>query len=124
MTTFSTTLEACEEVAEATMAFHFRKPTGVEFQPGQAIDVVPPSQTGSTDDKRHGFSIVSAPPHNELAVARRVRDSSLTRALESLSIGAAVTLDGPCGSMTTKGWLTQCRPPSQPGNAARRHHIE
>ena len=40
MTTYATTLEAREEIAEGTMAFHLRKPGGFDFKPGQAIDVI------------------------------------------------------------------------------------
>ena len=40
MTTYQVRLEGREEIAEGTMAFHFEKPTGFSFKPGQAIDVV------------------------------------------------------------------------------------
>ena len=59
MTTFATTLEAREEIAEGTTAFHFRKPGGFEFKPGQAIDVILTSNASAPEDQstRHTFSI-------------------------------------------------------------------
>lgn len=101
MSTHTARLEAREEVAEGTMAFHFRKPGGFEFKPGQAIDLVLPSPTASPDDQsaRHAFSIVSAPFQGELVLATRMRDSVFKQALKSLPIGAQVTIDGPFGSL-------------------------
>ena len=40
MSTYETTLNRRDEVAEGTMAFHFKKPSGFTFKPGQAIDLV------------------------------------------------------------------------------------
>jgi ferredoxin-NADP reductase len=102
MTTYTTQLEAREEIADGTMAFQFRKPNGFEFKPGQAIDVVLSSHRSVTPDDhsaRHAFSIVSAPFQNELVVATRMRDSVFKRALGSLPIGSPVALDGPFGSL-------------------------
>ena len=64
MTSYKVRLQAREDVAEGTMAFHFEKPSGFSFKPGQAIDVIliaPP--TTDTQSARHTFSIVSAPFH-------------------------------------------------------------
>lgn len=93
MGTFETTLLAREEVAERTMAFHFAKPAGFDFAPGQAIDVA------LSQDLRHAFSIVSAPFEPRLTIATRMRDSAFKRALASLAVGATVTIDGPFGSL-------------------------
>ena len=65
MTTYTTQLEAREEIADGTMAFQFRKPHGFEFKPGQAIDVVLSSHRSVTPDDhsaRHAFSIVRKTP--------------------------------------------------------------
>ena len=101
MTTYTSTLTAREEIAEGTMAFHFEKPNGFAFKPGQAIDLIiaQPPATAGDQSTRHTFSIVSAPFENELVVATRMRDSVFKRALKSLSIGAQVMIDGPFGSL-------------------------
>ncbi|MEW5881835.1 MAG: FAD-dependent oxidoreductase [Pseudomonadota bacterium] len=93
MSTFETTLLAREEVAERTMAFHFAKPAGFDFTPGQAIEVA------LSGDLRHAFSIVTAPFEPRLTIATRMRDSAFKRALGSLPVGAHVTMDGPFGSL-------------------------
>jgi ferredoxin-NADP reductase len=101
MSTYTTTLEARDEVAEGTMAFQFRKPKGFEFTSGQAIDLILPGQTTGDDDQnaRHAFSIVSAPFEDHLVVATRMRDSVFKRALKSLAVGSPVTINGPFGSL-------------------------
>ena len=73
-----TTLEAREEIAEGTMAFHLRKPSGFDFKPGQAIDVVLTLKASAPEDQstRHTFSIVSAPFQDDLVIATRMRDSA------------------------------------------------
>jgi len=101
MTAYEARLEGREEIAEGTMAFHFEKPTGFSFKPGQAIDVVlidPP--TTDAQSARHTFSIVSAPFQGELIVATRMRDSAFKRAFKSLLIGSPAKLEGPFGSLT------------------------
>lgn len=101
MSTYTTTLTAREEIADGTMAFHFEKPNGFAFKPGQAIDLIiaqPPAPVAD-QSARHTFSIVSAPFENELVVATRMRDSVFKRALKSLLIGAQAMIDGPFGSL-------------------------
>jgi ferredoxin-NADP reductase len=100
MTTYQARLEGREEIAEGTMAFHFEKPTGFGFKPGQAIDVVlidPP--TTDAQSARHTFSIVSAPFQGELVIATRMRDSAFKRAFKTLPIGSPAKLEGPFGSL-------------------------
>lgn len=89
-----------EEVARDTMAFHFTRPPGFAFEPGQAIDLTlidPPlaDAKGAT----RAFSIVSAPGEDELVVATRLRDSAFKRVLRALPAGARLRLDGPFGSL-------------------------
>lgn len=90
-----------EQVAEATMAFHFDKPDGFEFRAGQAIDVtlLNPPETDAEGNIR-AFSIASAPFENRLTVATRMRDSAFKRVLKSMPLGTAVKIDGPSGSLT------------------------
>jgi ferredoxin-NADP reductase len=90
-----------EAIAAGTMAFHFEKPAGFRFKPGQAVDVVltaPPSAAAA--DTRHTFSLVSAPFQGALSIATRLRDSAFKRALKALPIGSTARLEGPFGSLT------------------------
>jgi ferredoxin-NADP reductase len=101
MSKLETKLQKTEEVAQGTMAFHFEKPAGFTFKPGQAVDVILASGSGvSADNDRHTFSIVSAPYQDELVFATRMRDSVYKRALRALAVGTAVSLDGPFGTLT------------------------
>lgn len=95
---YETKLARCEEIAEGTMAFHFDKPAGFSFLPGQAIDV---SIAVSSGTDLHTFSIVSAPFESELVIATRMREgSAYKRALKAMPIGTTITIEGPSGSMT------------------------
>lgn len=85
-----------EEVALGTMAFHFTKPAGFAFQPGQAVELVLPLD----EDARRTFSLVSAPFQDELVVATRMRDSVFKRALKAQPPGSPARIEGPFGSLT------------------------
>ena len=101
MSTHLVRLAAREDVAERTVAFHFDKPRGFTFKPGQAIDLVISGETASgAQDLRHAFSIASAPFQDELAIATRMRESPYKRTLGALPVGAALRLEGPFGSLT------------------------
>jgi ferredoxin-NADP reductase len=52
-----------EEIARATVAFHFEKPEGFEFTPGQSINLFLP---GVSDDRQRAFSLVNAPHEDRL----------------------------------------------------------
>jgi ferredoxin-NADP reductase len=99
MATHTSRLQSRDQVAEGTTAFHFDRPAGFEFKPGQAIDVVLSGPDASAPDARHTFSIVSAPYQEELVVATRMRASAFKKALGALAIGAPVTIEGPSGSL-------------------------
>ena len=97
-------LEGREEIAAGTMAFHFEKPAGFSFKPGQAIDLIlmnPPSADAASG--RHTFSLVSAPFQSTLTIATRMRDSAFKRALRALPIDSPARLEGPFGSLTLHG---------------------
>jgi len=99
--TYDVKLAKREEVALGTMAFHFDKPAGFDFQPGQAVDVLlaePPS--ADARDARRTFSLVSAPFQDELVVATRMRDSAFKRTLKALPPGSPARIEGPFGSLT------------------------
>ncbi|MGE5468834.1 MAG: ferredoxin--NADP reductase [Ignavibacteria bacterium] len=101
MSTCTTRLLSQEAVAEGTSAFHFEKPGGFVFKPGQAIDLILPGLAGSDPQAaRHAFSLVSAPFEDRLTIATRMRDSAFKRALGGLAVGEAVEIDGPFGSLT------------------------
>jgi ferredoxin-NADP reductase len=92
-----------EAIAEGTRAFHFTRPAGFTFKAGQAVDVSLDGAAGATDANVHTFSIASAPFEDRLTVATRLRDSAFKRALAALPAGAAVSLEGPSGSLTLHG---------------------
>jgi ferredoxin-NADP reductase len=101
MATYDVTLQSREIVAEGTQAFHFTKPAGFAFKPGQAIDLILPALEASQPDaSKHAFSIVSAPGDADITVATRMRDSAFKRALDRLAPGDAAKIDGPFGSLT------------------------
>lgn len=95
---YTTQLLKRSQVAEGSMAFHFAKPSGFEFKPGQAMDVILPGLDAETAS--HTFSIVTAPDEATLMIATRMRDSTYKRALGALAVGANVEIDGPSGSLT------------------------
>jgi ferredoxin-NADP reductase len=62
------------------MAFHFEKPMGFDFKPGQSADLtlLNPPETDSEGNIRT-FSIASGPFENELVFATRMRDTAFKR---------------------------------------------
>ncbi len=109
MKTYSVQLQAQEQLAEGTSAFHFTKPAGFEFIAGQALDLIIGEQ-GDADsewDVRHTFSIVTAPHENELVIATRMRDSRFKQRLKNLPMGTQVQIEGPFGELTLGADLTR-----------------
>lgn len=101
MTTLPVRLTGRSAIAERTMAFHFTRPAGFDFRPGQAIDLALPGEAGAdSSDLVHAFSLVSTPDDDELVVATRLRDSPFKRTLAALPPGAEAAVDGPFGSLT------------------------
>ncbi|HKF49901.1 MAG TPA: FAD-dependent oxidoreductase [Terracidiphilus sp.] len=90
-----------QQVAEGTMAFHFRKPQGFDFRAGQAIDVTLPNppETDAEGNVRT-FSLASSPEEPDLMVTTRMRDTAFKRVLKGAAPGLQVKLDGPTGSLT------------------------
>jgi ferredoxin-NADP reductase len=89
------------EVAEGTMAFHFEKPPGFDFRPGQSADLtlLNPPETDSEGNVRT-FSIASAPFEDQLMFATRMRDTAFKRSLKKVPLGTAVKMDSAMGSFT------------------------
>jgi ferredoxin-NADP reductase len=101
MSTYNARFTSSEFIADGTKAFHFERPAGFNFKAGQAIDLVlPATSVNDVQLARHTFSIVSAPHENCLTIATRMRDSPFKQAMNTLSEGADVGLDGPFGSLT------------------------
>jgi ferredoxin-NADP reductase len=82
------------EVAQDTMAFHFEKPMGFDFKPGQSVDLtlMNPPETDPEGNTRT-FSIASAPFENQLVFAPRMRDTAFKRSLKNIALGTAVKMD-------------------------------
>ena len=101
MPKYETTLAASETVAEGTMAFHFAKPAGFAFKPGQSMNVslIDPPETDGKGNART-FSIVSAPHEGGLVIATRMRDTAFKRVLKAMPAGGRVSLRGPAGLFT------------------------
>jgi len=96
-------LQQKEGVAEGTIAFHFQRPADLEFKAGQFIDVtlIAPPETDAEGNTR-SFSIASAPFETDLIIATRMRDTAFKRVLNSLALGAEVSIAGPFGSFTLR----------------------
>jgi ferredoxin-NADP reductase len=101
MADYVSRLKSREEVAEGTMAFHFEKPGGFQFKPGQSVDItlIDPPETDSEGNTRT-FSVASAPHEDELLVATRMRDTAFKRVLRTSPSNTKVKIDGPMGSFT------------------------
>jgi ferredoxin-NADP reductase len=89
------------EVAEGTMAFHFEKPPGFDFKPGQSSDLtlVNPPETDSEGSVRM-FSIASAPFEDQLMFATRMRDTAFKRTLKTVALGTPVKMEPAIGLFT------------------------
>lgn len=98
---FQIKLKSRKEVAAGTMAFHFEKPAGFTFTPGQAGDftLTHPPQTDAEGDKR-SFSLASAPYEPDLVITTRMRDTAFKRSLKLIPLGTELTLDAPWGELT------------------------
>jgi len=89
------------EVAEGTISFHFEKPTGFDFKPGQSADLTLPNppETDAEGNVRT-FSIASAPFEDQLMFATRMRDTAFKRSLKKMPLGTVVKMDSAMGSFT------------------------
>ncbi len=98
--TFMAKLKKRAEVADRTMAFHFEKPSGWTFKPGQFVDIslIDPPQT-DTEGNTRSFSISSAPYEEHLLVATRMRDTAFKGVLRTMPLDAQVKVEGPFGNL-------------------------
>ena len=89
------------EVAQDTMAFHFEKPQGFNFKPGQSVDLtLMNSPETDSEGNTRTFSIASAPFENQLVFVTRMRDTAFKRSLKNIALGTAVKMDSAIGSFT------------------------
>jgi ferredoxin-NADP reductase len=101
MPAFQTHFLGREDVAQGTAAFRFARPAGLEFAPGQALNLtlLDPPETDARGNSRT-FSIASAPHEESLQFATRLRDTAFKRVLGGLAAGTPVKLRGPMGTFT------------------------
>ena len=90
-----------QPVAAGTMAFHFEKPAGFSYRPGQFADftLLNPPETDQEGNVR-GFSLASAPSDDDIFIVTRLRDTAFKRVLAKAPLGTEVELDGPYGDFT------------------------
>jgi ferredoxin-NADP reductase len=96
---YDSKLLGSEEIAQSTLAFHFEKPDGFAFTPGQSINLFL-DFPGASDDRQRAFSLVNAPDEDRLTIATRMRKSAYKQPLKEAAPGAAVRIVGPTGSMS------------------------
>ena len=83
------------------MAFHFERPSGFAFQPGQSTSfTLAEARDFDGFGPTRTFSFASAPHESELMIATRMRDTAFKRTLQSGPMGLRVRLEEPQGMMT------------------------
>jgi len=89
------------EVASGTMAFHFEKPEGFTFQPGQCGDfTLPNPPQNDAEGNKRSFSLASAPYEDDLFITTRMRDTAFKRSLKLIDLDTELELEGPWGELT------------------------
>jgi ferredoxin-NADP reductase len=87
-------------VAAGTMAFHFDKPAGLTFTPGQFVELTLLHRSDPDPAQMtRALSIASAPHEATLMVATRLRPTAFKRELQQMPIGTAVQIEGPFGNL-------------------------
>jgi len=83
------------------MAFHFEKPVGFIFEPGQCGDftLTNPPQTDAEGNTR-SFSLACAPFEDDLIITTRMRDTAFKRSLKLIDLGTELDLEAPWGELT------------------------
>lgn len=101
MSTYKIKLKRRSEVASGTMAFHFEKPEGFTFQPGQCGDfTLPNPPQNDAEGNKRSFSIAAAPYEDDLVIATRMRDTAFKRSLKLIDLGTEFELEAPWGELT------------------------
>ena len=101
MAAYKVKLKSRREVASGTMAFHFEKPEGFTFQPGQCGDFTlsNPPQTDAEGNTR-SFSLACAPYEDNLFITTRMRNTAFKRSLKLIELGTELDLEAPWGELT------------------------
>lgn len=89
------------EVAPSTIEFHFEKPAGFTFKPGQygGFTLINPSETDAGGITRR-FSLLSTPNDAQVKIAMRIQQSAYKRVLNTLPNGSEIKFAGPTGNFT------------------------
>lgn len=96
-----TTLLRTETVAENTTAFHFSRPAGFTWEPGQAAVFSLLDEAGKAGiGMGHTFTLVGTADSGELTFATRMRDSRYKQALRQIVPGDRIGVQGPLGDFT------------------------
>jgi glycine betaine catabolism B len=77
--------------------FKFKKPDGYRFAAGQWTSITIP---GPEKPLGHHFTLSSSPTEHHLAITTRLRGTEFKNALDALSPGTEVEMEGPYGSFT------------------------
>jgi ferredoxin-NADP reductase len=103
MSVYKVRLTKKEMVADETMAFHFERPSGLNFKAGQYLDyiLIDPPQTDNEGNVR-SFTIASAPYEDDIVFITRMRDTAFKRIMRDMKIGTEVKFDGPNGNFILK----------------------
>lgn len=101
MATYKIKLKHRSEVATGTMAFHFEKPDGFTFEPGQCGDfTLPNPPQNDAEGNKRSFSIAAAPYEDHLVIATRMRDTAFKRSMKLIDLGTELELEAPWGELT------------------------
>jgi ferredoxin-NADP reductase len=99
--TYKINLKRRSEVASGTMAFHFEKPAGFTFEPGQCGDfTIPNPPQNDAEGNKRSFSLASAPYEDDLFITTRMRDTAFKRSLKLIDLGTELELEAPWGELT------------------------
>lgn len=101
MPIYKINLKSKEDIANDTMAFHFKKPEGLTYKAGQFADytLIDAKETDAEGNVR-GFSLASAPYEDDIIFATRMRHTAFKRDMKTMDIGTELKLDAPYGSFT------------------------
>lgn len=100
MANYKIKLKSRKEIAVGTMAFHFEKPQGFTFIPGQAGDfTLPNPPENDAEGNKRSFSLTSAPCEQDLIIATRMRDTAFKRSLKIVPLGTELDLEAPWGEL-------------------------
>jgi ferredoxin-NADP reductase len=99
--TYKIRLKSRNEAASGTMTFHFEKPDGFTFEPGQCGDfTLPNPPQNDAEGNKRSFSLASAPYEDDLIITTRMRDTAFKRSLKIIDLGTEFDLEAPWGELT------------------------